>query len=222
MGFSSADVRRFLLDAFSDAELEAWSFDRFPEAHKEFTAGMSKSEKVQLLIEYCQDHDLVAPLFAALQAERPEQYQRAFGKTPPTGQLRQLFVASGPAAISSASIPMLSTLTERRIADLNQTVRYYQAYMSGLLLLGSGMILSAFLPIAPSGSVTPMLTFGGMFICSLSVLLIREIITRQEKLSTCQSLKLYLTSLQQGALIDTATTQRVNDMLWQTFQTAIR
>jgi hypothetical protein len=39
---------------------------------------MSKSKKIQLLIEYCQQRDLFPNLLAALQRTRPDQYAQQF------------------------------------------------------------------------------------------------------------------------------------------------
>lgn len=80
MSPSSSDIRRFLMDTFSDEELETFCFDYFQECHSSFAQGMSKSVKVRRLIEYCQRRDLTANLLEAIKAERPQQYDPYFGK----------------------------------------------------------------------------------------------------------------------------------------------
>lgn len=75
---SNADIRKFISSDFSDSELETLCFDYFPEVSEEFTIGMTKSQKVLLLIGYCHRRDLIANLMAALENERPRRYERLF------------------------------------------------------------------------------------------------------------------------------------------------
>ena len=81
---STADLRRFLVDAFSDEELKALCFDYFRDVNDNFAAGMTKTQMIQLLIERCVRREALANLEAALRAERPDQYVKQFGTlTPP-------------------------------------------------------------------------------------------------------------------------------------------
>ena len=72
--FTSAQLRTFLLQAFSDDELHALCFDYFRDVSDEFSTGMTKSQKVQLLIQYCTRRRLIPNLTHALQRERPETF----------------------------------------------------------------------------------------------------------------------------------------------------
>ena len=78
MTYDTPQIRQFLTNAFSDEELSTFCFDHFPEVYNGFSIGMTKGQKVQLLIEYCQYHSLFPNLAAALQRVRPEQYARYF------------------------------------------------------------------------------------------------------------------------------------------------
>ena len=80
---ATADLRRFLVDAFSDEELKALCFDYFRDVYDDFTTGMTKTQMIQILIERCVRRDALANLEAALRAERPEQYEKRFGAAAP-------------------------------------------------------------------------------------------------------------------------------------------
>ena len=75
----TADLRRFLVDAFSDGDLKALCFDYFRDVYDDFTTGMTKTQMIQITIERCVRRDALASLEAALRAERPDQYEKRFG-----------------------------------------------------------------------------------------------------------------------------------------------
>ena len=76
---TTADLRRFLVDAFSDEELRTLCFDYFRDVYDAFSTGMTKTQMIQLVIERCVRRDALANLEAALRAERPEQYEKRLG-----------------------------------------------------------------------------------------------------------------------------------------------
>ena len=81
---TTADIRRFLVNTFSDEDLKTLCFDYFRDVYDDFTTGMTKGQMIQLLIERCVRRDALANLDAALRAERPDQYVKQFGAlTPP-------------------------------------------------------------------------------------------------------------------------------------------
>jgi hypothetical protein len=84
MNFNTADVRQFLTDYFSDEELTTLCFDFFPEVYNSFASGMSKNQKIQLLIEYAQRREQLAGLLKILQQQRPAQYAKRFGQAEAT------------------------------------------------------------------------------------------------------------------------------------------
>jgi len=71
---NNTDIRQFLFDFFNDAELATLCFDFFPEVQDNFTAGMTKQQKILELLGYCQRREVVPNLLAALQRVRPEPY----------------------------------------------------------------------------------------------------------------------------------------------------
>ena len=76
---TTADIRRFLGETFSDEELKTLCFDYFRDVSDEFTTGMTKGQMIQLLIERCVRREMFPNLQAALAAERPDQYASGSG-----------------------------------------------------------------------------------------------------------------------------------------------
>jgi formylglycine-generating enzyme required for sulfatase activity len=70
----SVTIRRFLMESFSDEDVDTFSFDYFRAVHDDFTDTMSKGRKIQLLLEYGQNHGVFANILVALQKERPDQF----------------------------------------------------------------------------------------------------------------------------------------------------
>jgi hypothetical protein len=84
MDTTAVQIRNFLLTYFGDEGLTILCFDYFPDVYRDFSQGMSKSHKVQLLLDYCRDHNRWDDLAAALQRERPEAYQTELSAVPVT------------------------------------------------------------------------------------------------------------------------------------------
>jgi formylglycine-generating enzyme required for sulfatase activity len=84
MSPTTADLRQFLTDYFSDEELTTLCFDFFPEVQNSFAAGMSKGQKIQLLIEYVQRREQLPDLLKVLRLQRPAQYAKRFGQAEAT------------------------------------------------------------------------------------------------------------------------------------------
>jgi hypothetical protein len=88
----TADIRQFLTEAFSDEELITLAFDYFTVAYDDFASGMTKQQKIQLLLEYCQRRQVIPNLLAAIQRTRPEQYKKQFAQ-PPIRDSHQVFIS---------------------------------------------------------------------------------------------------------------------------------
>ncbi len=73
---TTADMRHFLTNAFSDEEITTLCFDQFRPVYDNFSTGMSKGQKIQRLLEYCEQHAEWPNLLTALQRERPAQFAR--------------------------------------------------------------------------------------------------------------------------------------------------
>jgi len=73
-----AELRKFLIQFFSDLELEELCFDYFPELRDEFTLGMNKSQKVIALIDYAERRGMTTHLLTTLDQLRPVAYRERF------------------------------------------------------------------------------------------------------------------------------------------------
>jgi hypothetical protein len=78
MPYETNVIRRFMLDHLSDEDIDALSYDYLRPAHDQFSQGMSRGQKIQALLEYCDQHDCQENLLAALQIHDLEQYQQHF------------------------------------------------------------------------------------------------------------------------------------------------
>ena len=76
---TTADIRRFIMDIFSDEELTTFCFDYFPEVQNNFTSGMTKGDKTLKLLDYCQRRERLPDLLKCLRAARPEQFDARLG-----------------------------------------------------------------------------------------------------------------------------------------------
>lgn len=76
---SSAAIRTLLGAAFNDQELSDLCFDYFQPVYQNFTGGMSKAQKIQLLLDYCSRHDQIVKLLAVVREANPAQYKRHIG-----------------------------------------------------------------------------------------------------------------------------------------------
>jgi WD40 repeat protein len=70
---STERIREVLAKYFSDEEISAPCTDYFREVADNFAIGLTKGQKIQLLIEYCQRRDTMQNLSVAVQLARPEQ-----------------------------------------------------------------------------------------------------------------------------------------------------
>lgn len=71
-------IRQFLNDYFNDSEFTTFCFDYFLNVYQNFTDGMNKGQKIQLLLDYCLRQGKMPHLLANLQKERSEQYTAVF------------------------------------------------------------------------------------------------------------------------------------------------
>lgn len=79
MTLTISDLRPYLTDAYNDEELVTLCFEYFRDVYGNFTAGMTKTQKILLLLDHCQRRELLPNLAGALERDRPEQYHRHFG-----------------------------------------------------------------------------------------------------------------------------------------------
>jgi len=71
---NSAAIRDLLTAAFSDEELTTLCFDHFRPVYDNYSSGMSKSQKIQLLLDHCVRHDRVETLLNLVRERNPAQH----------------------------------------------------------------------------------------------------------------------------------------------------
>lgn len=80
MEIETAVIRQFLRERFDDEELDALCFDYFADVQHDFTLGITKGQKIQLLLDHCRRQNRLPDLLAALERERPDLYKSHFGE----------------------------------------------------------------------------------------------------------------------------------------------
>ncbi len=78
--WNTAAIRDLLSAAFSDDELTTLCFDHFPTLYEEFGTGMSKRQKIQLLLAHCVRRDRLDDLVRLVKEMNPAQYRRFAGR----------------------------------------------------------------------------------------------------------------------------------------------
>ena len=79
-GWNSAAIRDLLTAAFDDGELTTLCFDHFRPVYEDFSAGMSKGDKIQRLLEYCLRQGQVERLLDQVRERNPAQHARFAGR----------------------------------------------------------------------------------------------------------------------------------------------
>jgi hypothetical protein len=218
VGYSFADVRRLLTDAFGDEEIETLCFDSFPEARNYFSAGMSKSDKIRRLLDYCRERGLTSQLLSVIQASRPTQYAAAFGQVSPPqldAALAALFMTSG-----SGILPVVNTaLLDQLIASQHQSMRYYLAIALALDVMGVGTILASWLTVQKLAGLTPVMGLAGVFIASFSVLLFREIVGRREKVQVFETIRVQVSVAERTPdAMSAEARNRLDTLVWRAIE----
>ena len=73
-------IRHFLQKRLNDREIDDFCHDYFIDVYQEFSQGMSKMQKVHLLLDYCVRREQLSRLLKHLQKEYPVLYARYFEK----------------------------------------------------------------------------------------------------------------------------------------------
>jgi len=77
---NTPDIRQYLTTAYGDEDLTILCADYFREVRDNFTAGMTKTRMIELLLDYCQRREVMPSLLAALERDRRDQYRGRFGQ----------------------------------------------------------------------------------------------------------------------------------------------
>jgi hypothetical protein len=78
MELSSADIRHFMTEKFGDEDLDVFCSDQFRQVYNQFSNGMSKGRKIQLLFDYCEHQGKWSVLLAGVRDARSAQFDEWF------------------------------------------------------------------------------------------------------------------------------------------------
>ena len=207
-------------EAFSDDEVETFCFDNFIELHRDFSSGMTKGEKINLLLEYCEQHAGVEALFRALQEKRPTQYQKRFGSAPPPAQFEVTFTPTGAASSVEITLNTLEEAAQLQIKEQTEEIAFYRKLAVVLLVVGLVFIILTLLP-NPWGlaiALRLMIGFGGLFIGSLSGLQFRLIDQHKLQIGKCELWHRHLEYLKKQPVIDAETRAQITLWMNQVFE----
>lgn len=76
MTYNISSIRQLLNAALSDEDLSVLCYDFFRPVYDQFAVGMSRAQKIQRLIEYCERYEQFDRLLAKLKDLNPKQYQK--------------------------------------------------------------------------------------------------------------------------------------------------
>jgi hypothetical protein len=71
----TAAIRKLISEALTDPELTTLCFDHFRPAFEDFSAGQTRTAKIQVLIEHCDRHNLFSQLLKEIQKLNPPRYR---------------------------------------------------------------------------------------------------------------------------------------------------
>lgn len=74
--YDLAQIRQLLAAAFSSGEINTLAFDLFYDLHGDFSAGMSKSDRIRRIVEEAERNGRIPHLLAYVQEHTPYQYNR--------------------------------------------------------------------------------------------------------------------------------------------------
>jgi hypothetical protein len=74
--WDTAAIRGLLTAAFSDEDLTTLCFDHFRPVYENFSAGMTKGQKIQLLLDHCARQEQTEELLDHVEDRNPIQYAR--------------------------------------------------------------------------------------------------------------------------------------------------
>lgn len=73
-GSNTKAVRELITTAFDDEEFTSLCFDHFRPVHNNFSTGMSKTQKIQLLLDYCERYGEMLYLVHLIRSHNPSKF----------------------------------------------------------------------------------------------------------------------------------------------------
>lgn len=76
LGWKLETLRALLVAGFSNSDLETICFDSFRAVYDDFAPGMAKPDKIQRLLQYCQQHKQFDKLLKVAKGYNPHMYAK--------------------------------------------------------------------------------------------------------------------------------------------------
>ena len=121
------NIRKLLTTAFTDDELRQLCYDEppFRPVYEQFSAGMSKDQIIQRLIEYCERKGLMTNLLEIVEEEVPAIYNDFAGKLVSGGGETSTAPQTVGRAEEIKQLQTLITTNTRRLYKLQQQAAAY-------------------------------------------------------------------------------------------------
>ena len=121
------NIRKLLTTAFTDEELRQLCYDEppFRPVYEQFSAGMSKDQIIQRLIEYCERKGLMTNLLEIVEEEVPAIYNDFAGKLVSGGGETSTAPQTVGRAEEIKQLQTLITTNTRRLYKLQQQAAAY-------------------------------------------------------------------------------------------------
>ncbi|MCB0196690.1 MAG: toll/interleukin-1 receptor domain-containing protein [Anaerolineae bacterium] len=121
MTYNSAAIRKLLQSALSDEDFNMLCYDYFRPVYDQFSTGMSRLQKTQRLIEYCERQGQLDTLLAEVEKINPSQYQQSAAS---------IGVTNSNAATPSSS-PVITHQPSASTADIQADKEIFVSYAWG-------------------------------------------------------------------------------------------
>ena len=72
--YDTSAIRQLLAEALDDEELTILCFDHFDKVYQKFTEGITRTRKIQMLIEHCKRRNLFSELLSQVERANPKKY----------------------------------------------------------------------------------------------------------------------------------------------------
>lgn len=119
MAYNPAEIRKLLQNALSEEEFMSLCYDYFRPVYDQFSTGMSRLQKIQRLLEYCERQDKFDDLLAHVREYNPGQVEK-FMESVGASAGPQTSQPAGGSAKDVSHIKSLLDIKQRRLKVLTE------------------------------------------------------------------------------------------------------
>lgn len=117
---NKAELRQFIMQYFSDVELDELCFDYYPDLLNDFTTGLTKSQKVIALIGYAERRDRMDHLLTTLSKLRSQAFEKRFEPPAPAYHPKATTLKRDPDQVFISHAGQDAEFARRLAADLRR------------------------------------------------------------------------------------------------------